>query len=117
MLGCSHTVYVKFEPAKSILAYRSVGVGIEEVDQHEFFRVPGKIVRKRIYETLLALEVGAIETLTDVQPMGSVPRIEARPVLGTIRSQGIEPFFELRDFCFSLLEFIAAHGQRLKNAR
>lgn len=40
----SRRVYVKFEPAKSVLAYRSFGVGVEEVDEHEFFGVPGKIV-------------------------------------------------------------------------
>ena len=31
---------VKFEAAESILAYRSIGLGIEEIDQHELFRVP-----------------------------------------------------------------------------
>lgn len=114
-LGRSHAVSVKFEPAKSILAYRFVGLGIEEVDQHEFFRVPGKIVRERIYETLLALKVGAIETPTEIQPMGPVSRIEADPVSGTFRSQGIEPFLVLRDFCFSFFEFIAVQGRRRKS--
>jgi hypothetical protein len=78
--------------------------------------VPRKIVRKRIYETLLALKVGSIETFTEIQPMGSLSRVEARPVLGTLRSQGVEPFLILRDFCFSFFEFVAAQGQRLKNA-
>src|SRR6266511_2033679 len=110
-----HRLCVKFEPAKSILAYGFVGVGIEEVDQHELFRVPRKIVRKRIYETLLALKVGAIETFTEIQPMGSLSRVEARPVLRTLRSQGIEPFLVLRDLCFSFLEFVAAQGHGLKN--
>ena len=31
---------VKLEPTESILAYDFVGVGIEEIDQHEFFRMP-----------------------------------------------------------------------------
>jgi hypothetical protein len=65
--------------------------------------VPRKIVRKCIHETLLALKVGAIETFTEIQPMGSSSRVEARPVLGTLRSQGIEPFLVLGDFCFSFL--------------
>src|SRR4030095_284411 len=112
----SHRLCVKFEPAESILAYGFVGVGIEEVDQHELFRVPRKIVRKRINETLLALKVGAIETFTEIQPMGSLSRVEARPVLRALRSQGIEPFLVLRDLCFSFFEFVAAQGQRLKNA-
>ena len=112
----SRRVSVKFEPAKSELAYRFVGLGIEQVDQHEFFRVPRKIVRERIYETLLALKVDAIETLTEIQPVGSVSRVEARPVSGTLRPQGIEPFLVLRDFCFSFFKFIAAHGHRLKSA-
>jgi hypothetical protein len=77
----SHRLCVEFEPAESIFAYGFVGVGIEEIDQHELFRVAGKIVRKRIDETFLALEIGAIETLTEIQPVGSVSRIEARPVL------------------------------------
>src|SRR6266511_785951 len=110
-----HRLCVKFEPAKSILAYGFVGVGIEEVDQHELFRVPRKIVRKRIYETLLALKVGAIETFTEIQPMGSLSRVESRSVLRTLRSQGIEPCLVLRDLCFSFLEFVAAQGHGLKN--
>src|SRR3970282_1606150 len=48
--------------------------------------------------------------------MRSVSRVEARPILGTFRSQGIEPFLVLRDFCFPFFEFIAAHGHRLKRA-
>jgi hypothetical protein len=112
----SQRLYVKLEAAESILAYGFVGVGIEEVDQHEFFRVPRKIVRKPIYETLLALKVGAIKTITEIQPMGSPPRVEAFPVPGTLRSQGIEPFLVLGNICFSLFEFVAAQGQRLKKA-
>ena len=113
----AHRFCVKFEPAESILTYRFVGVGVEEVDQHELLRVPGKIVRKRIYEPLLALRVRAIETFAEIQPMGSLVRVEACPVLGTLRSQGIEPFLILGDFCFPLLEFIAVHGLRAHKCR
>ncbi len=36
----AHGLCVKFEAAESILPYRSIGLGIEEIDQHELFRVP-----------------------------------------------------------------------------
>src|SRR4029434_6247216 len=49
--------------------------------------------------------------------MGPPSRVEARPVLGSLRSQGIEPFLVLRDFCFSYFEFVATQGHRLENAR
>jgi hypothetical protein len=107
---------VKFEPAEPILAYGFVGGGIEEVNQHELFRMSGKIIRKRIYETLLALKVGAIETFPEIQPMGPPSRIQARPVSRALRSKGVEPFFVLVNFCFPFFEFVTAHGQRLKNA-
>ena len=35
---------VKFEAAESILAYRFVRGRIKEINKHEFFRVPCKIV-------------------------------------------------------------------------
>ena len=115
-LSRPHSRCVKLEAAESILAYGFIGVGIEEVDQHEFFRVTRKIVGKRVYEMLLALKVGLIETFTEIQPMGSAARVEALPVLGTLRSQGIEPFPILRNFCFPCFEFVSAQGRRLKKA-
>lgn len=65
-IRCPDRLCVKLEPAEPILAYWFLGLCIEEIDQHELFRMPSKIVRIRIYETLLALKVGAIETFTKI---------------------------------------------------
>ena len=57
---------VKFEPTEPIFPYRFVAIDIEKVDKHELVRVACKIARIHIYETLLALKVGTIETLTEI---------------------------------------------------
>jgi hypothetical protein len=73
----------------------------------------GEIIRKRIYETLLALKVGAIKTFTEIKLVGPLSSVEAHPELGTLRTHGVEPLFVLGDFRFSLFEFIAPCGLAL----
>jgi hypothetical protein len=106
---------VKFEPTEAILAYGFVGIHIEEIDEHELVRMTCKIIRKRIYKMLLTLQVGSIETFTKIQSMWSLPRVEAHPVMGSLRSKGVQPFLVLCNFCGSLLELVTADRRGVKN--
>jgi len=84
-LRAKNSLWIKFKPAKAILAYRLVCGGIEEIDKHKLFRMAGKIVRKRIDKSLLGLRVGAIEAFAEIQAMRSLSVVEANSEFGPLR--------------------------------
>jgi hypothetical protein len=72
-----------------------------------------EIIGIRIHEAFLALRIGTIEALAEIQPMRPFVGVKAHPKLRTLRTQGIKPFLILGDFGFPLFEFIAPRGLSL----
>ncbi len=58
--------WIKLEPAEAILAYWHVCARIEEIDEHEFFRMAGEIIGIGIDKTFLTGQVRAEECFADV---------------------------------------------------
>ena len=57
---------IEFEPAETVLAYRHVCDRIEEINEHELFRVSGKIVGIGIDETFLGVKISVKEAFTKI---------------------------------------------------
>ena len=72
---------IHLETAKAVFADEFTGVGVEEIDQHEFFWMAGEVIGVLVDELLLALRIGTAKSLAQVQTMGTACRIEPQPIL------------------------------------
>src|SRR5207248_10615375 len=82
-LSDSNRWRVEFESAEAILTDRFVGGGIEEIDEHELFRMTGEIVRIGVDKPFLGFEIGSIKAIAEVQTVRTVLCVDSDPVFGT----------------------------------
>jgi len=86
----------KPKAAKTVFADDFAGRGIENIDEHIFFRMTGQKTGENFDEVFLLGRVGSLEPFSYVQPMGSFAAVKPHPIAGTIGTLLVEPSFVLR---------------------
>lgn len=90
--------------AETVFADRASGTGLEDVDQHVFFRVSGEKTRKDLDKFFFVGIVRSHESIADVKPMRPFAAIQSNPIAGSVRTYFIQPLPVLGNAGFDFLE-------------
>jgi len=94
----------KPKPAKTIFANRLTGIGVEYVNQHILFRMPGEEAREDFNELLFIGRICLHETIPNIEAMRPFAAIQSDPVSRSVGSGFIQPLSVFEDAGFNFFE-------------
>ena len=108
----------KSETTETVFADRFAGAGVEDIDQHIFFRMAGEKSRENFNELFFVRRIGLHKTIAYIEPVRALGAIQPDPKARTIRSDLIQPLSIFEDAGFDLFEAdILRSGEAWKKQR
>lgn len=102
--GEKRTSLEESKTTEAVLADRLSAAGVEDVDEHVFFRVSRKEARKDFDELFLVGGTGLFEAVADVESMGTLSAVQPHPETRAVGADFVEPLSVFQDTRFYFLE-------------